>query len=194
MSRLEELARKYGADKFYSHSYIGLYDELFADRDIRKVLEIGIGFEDLMTPFVPFYTHGASLHMWAEYWPEAKIYACDIREDTLINDGRIHSMVCDQSDSKSVRRMLAEFGSDFDIVIDDGSHQLEDQVISARVIVPELKEGALYVIEDVGNPDAVMICLIPMIRQLPARFDNPEPIQVHRFGKRPDDCLVVIRR
>jgi demethylmacrocin O-methyltransferase len=194
MGKLEELAAKYGCDKLYSHSYVPFYQELFEGRDIRKVLEIGVGHSDLMTPFVPFYVHGASLKMWAEFWPEAEIYACDIRPDTLINEGRIHSTVCDQSSVASVRSMLADYGKDFDLVIDDGSHVIDHQIITARIIVPELKEGALYVIEDVQNPDAVFLALLSMIRSFPARADNPEPMQIHRFSKRPDDSLVVIQR
>jgi len=194
MGKLQELATKYGVDKLHSHSYVPFYSELFEGRNIRKVLEIGIGFESLMTPFVPFFVPGASLKMWAEYWPEAEIYACDIRPDTLINEGRIHSTVCDQSSVASVRSMLADYGTDFDLVIDDGSHELDHQIITARIIVPVLKEGALYVIEDVRDPDAVFLGLLSMVRGFPARVDNPEPMQIHRFGKRPDDCLVVIQR
>src|SRR5215471_2013904 len=70
---LEQLAVQYSSDKFWAHSYIPYYDELF--RPIREkvkcVLEIGIGYEELMQPFVPEYVPASSLKMWRDYFPNA---------------------------------------------------------------------------------------------------------------------------
>ena len=82
---LESLAIKYSCDKYYAHSYIPFYTELFENMNVRRVLEIGIGYEDLMGPFVPHYVHGASLLMWNDYFQKAAIYACDIRSETLVS-------------------------------------------------------------------------------------------------------------
>lgn len=153
---LMQLAEKYHSDKLYWHSYIPRYEELFAHRNVRRLLEIGIGYKDLMQPFLPAgveYVHGSSLKMFEEYFGGADIYSCDIRTDTLINEGRIHSMVCDQSSPTDLAKLLEWSGTDLDVVIDDGSHLYEHQFITASVLLPVLKPGSLYVIEDVWNND-----------------------------------------
>jgi hypothetical protein len=191
MSDLTYLAKKFGCDKLWSHSYIDFYEQLFEGRTVHRLLEIGIGFEDLMKAFVPFYVHGASLRMWADYFPDAEIFACDIREDTLINEGRIHSVVCDQSNAASLIDMAREFGTgdgeQFDVVIDDGSHQFSDQILTAKVLLPCVAKGGAYVIEDVRDRVHAGKILI-------ALMDYANDIKIHEFNKRSDDTLVVIEK
>ncbi len=201
---LTDLAEKWCVDKLHSHSYIPVYEELFRTRQIRRMLEIGIGFEELMTPFVPRYIHGASLKMWEEFLPDAEIFACDIREDTMINQGRIRSMLCDQSSGQSLAEMVFEFSEGlqkgFDCIIDDGSHKTKDQIFTAECLLPRLNVGGVYVIEDVQDPDAIMLALMPVVRRWPINRNNltlecvEEPLAVHAFDKRPDDCMVVIQK
>ena len=178
---LEEIAKKYNSDKLHSHSYIPFYAELFKGRIVKRLLEIGIGYEGLMKDFVPEYTHGSSLYMWQEFFPEAEIYACDIREDTLINEGRIHSMVCDQSSGHSIAEMAFAFSEGLtlglDVIIDDGSHQTEHQILTAQCLIPRVSKGGVYVIEDFQEPWRVAAIVGGT---------------VHQFGKRPDDNLVVV--
>jgi hypothetical protein len=180
--KLEDLAILYGSDKYYSHSYIPFYEELFAGRPVKRLLEIGIGFKDLMIPFTPKFVPGSSLRMWADYFPEAEIYACDIREETLISEGRIHSMVCDQSSGVSLATMAFEFSEGltkgFDVIIDDGSHHPEHQIFTAQCLLSRLNKGGVFVIEDVREP----------------RIASIIGGTVYQFDKRPDDCLVVIQR
>src|SRR5258706_4933090 len=140
-SRLTQLAEKYCVDKLHSHSYIPAYSELFDGLDVRRILELGVGYESLMKPFVMKYIHGASLKMWEEYWPEAQIFSADIREDTLINEGQIRSFVVDQSSAESLATLVGKCSSvdggwEFDVVIDDGSHQLEHQWTSLSMLLP----------------------------------------------------------
>jgi 23S rRNA U2552 (ribose-2'-O)-methylase RlmE/FtsJ len=119
------------------------------------MLEIGIGYKQLMDPFVPFYVHGASLWMWQDYLPQAEIFACDILPQTLINEERIRSFVCDQSDPKSLKTLVKDTGGNFDFVVDDGSHAPEHQILSAEILLPHVNSGGVYVIEDVQDPDKV---------------------------------------
>jgi hypothetical protein len=132
-----------------------------------------------MEPFVPEYIHGASLLMWRDYFPEAQIYACDIREETLFQAERIKTIECDQSDVLSLLKMVGEFGGEFDIIIDDGSHIKEHQILTAKTLLPYLSRGGVYVIEDVFENEAMDT----------AKRLGGVPIQ---FKKRSDDNLVVI--
>lgn len=178
---LTELAEKWMVDKFYFHSYMPQYETLMADRKVSNLLEIGIGYRDLMLPLVPEYIHGASLHMWSEFWPEAKIHGCDIRQDTMICEGNILTFVCDQSKPLDLLALVGEIGTTLDVIIDDGSHQKEHQFITAMTLLPYLAVGGIYVVEDVKNEHLDELCKLTGGMAI-------------RGTRRDDDNLCVIRR
>ena len=144
---LKPIAAKYGSDKCAWHSYGRIYDALFEGATVRKVLEIGIGYVGLLGAA---YENGASLRMWAEYFPDAEVYGLDIRPDALVNEGRIHSYACDQGSMPSLLMARESVGTGFDLIVDDGSHQPEHQVLTAQVFWPCVAPGGRYVIEDVA--------------------------------------------
>ena len=188
---LMELAVKYHSDKYQRHSYIeNFYEDEFRKRrrTVRKLLEIGIGTKDQMAPFVDEYVHGSSLLMWRDYFKQANIYGLDNREDALVSDVRIQSRLCDQSRSEELWQMVEAWGTDWDVVIDDASHIPEHQVISARVIVPRMREGTIYVIEDCREPKVVVQALGQYL--LPYRRCD---IEAWEYGKTWDDNLVIVR-
>jgi hypothetical protein len=150
--KLEPIAAKYGSDKCSWHSYGRVYDQLFEGKTVRKMLEIGIGYKGLMGEA---YENGASLHMWAEYFPEAQIYGLDIRWPALVNEGRIRSFQCDQGKISSLLSARTLIGDGFDLIVDDGSHYSEHQVLSAAVLWPCIAPGGRYVIEDVWSLEEV---------------------------------------
>lgn len=151
MTELCQLAEKWGTDKApringkLAHGYTPYYHQLFGDRilTIRKVLEIGIDV-------------GRSLFMWQEYFPVADIYGVDADPGRLITGGRIQSFLCDQGDLESLRRIKEQAGADFDLILDDGSHDPIHQILSAKVLVPLLRTGGVYIIEDVFDPQLVI--------------------------------------
>jgi hypothetical protein len=149
---LAPIAAKYGSDKCSWHSYGRIYDRLFEGKTVRKMLEIGIGYKGLLAESYP---NAASLFMWAEYFPDAEIYGLDIREDALINEGRIHSFQCDQGKIASLLAARSRMWSSFDLIVDDGSHQPEHQVLSAQVLWECVAPGGRYVIEDVWDKTLV---------------------------------------
>lgn len=151
---LAEIAEKYYCDKFYTHSYIPFYEKILKDRKVESLLEIGIGYEEMMRPLVPKYIHGASLKMWEEYFPSAQIYSCDIKPELLVNEGRIHSVQCDQYDFTALQDLGVRFGR-FNAIIDDGCHHPMAQIISFAALYPYLRYGGVYIIEDVGYPELV---------------------------------------
>jgi hypothetical protein len=166
MTELCDLARKWTTDKALYYS--PFYDSIFKDRraSVRKLLEFGIGSAELMMQPASrigsrYYITGASLFMWEEYFPNAEIYALDNNERILINSGRIHSFKCNQADANSYDYALENIGKDFDIIIDDGSHAPEDQLLCARMLVPLVKEGGIYVTEDAPPGDDKFLELYP---------------------------------
>jgi hypothetical protein len=153
MTRLCEIAEKWRTDKTPAvrHNYTPFYDQWLSGREVKKVLEIGIGSVPDML-HVKDYVVGASLFMWEEYFPDAQIYGLDVRPESLINKGRIRSFLCDQGSEESLRSVMPSLGENFDFILDDGSHVPAHQILTAKLFVPLLRPGGLYVIEDVQEP------------------------------------------
>ena len=161
MTQLCDLAVKYDSDKGpQGHSYSVIYDALFQNRNIRKALEIGL---NINVASGSGYS-APSLRMWADYWPQAEIWGLDKDEVKLVNEGRIHSALCDQSKKDSLEAVVPIIGSKFDLIIDDGSHEPQDQILTAQILMPLLNTGGLYIIEDMTRDylPTVMNALISM--------------------------------
>ena len=141
---LTRLAIRHGTDKWGTHFYTPIYHQLFThlrDKPIR-LLEIGIGGYQFAK------LGGASLAMWADYFPNGRILGIDVCAKTLDLGPRVAVRQGSQDDAAFLSHMSAEHGP-FDIVIDDGSHVPAHVIASFTVLFPLLVDGGLYVIEDV---------------------------------------------
>lgn len=93
---------------------------------------------------------GGSLEMWREYFgADATLFGVDINPDCAKyfdppNQVRIGS----QDDPAFLQSVVDEMGG-LDVVLDDGSHVARHQQVSFDVLFPLLKDGGLYIIEDV---------------------------------------------
>lgn len=157
MTELCQLALRWGSDKaiFYTPYYHRILNE--RRQEVKRVLEFGIGYPETMMSTlarigVTEYTTGASLFMWQEYFPNAEIFALDNNREIFVNEGRIRSFYCDQADEASFQEAIVNVGKDFDLIVEDGSHILEHQLRTARLLMPLLKPGGIYIMEDVGPP------------------------------------------
>lgn len=146
MTRLCELASKYGTDKV--PYYTPFYDLLLARKEVHQVLEVGIGTRETMT-HVPGYEPGASLRMWAEYFPDAKIVGFD-RDPQMRSEGRIITVQIDERDNVDMARIANDFG-EFDLIVDDASHSPADQFETCLTLVPFLSDGGMYIVEDASD-------------------------------------------
>lgn len=154
---LDELARNYGLDKHIStgwHNYIPIYTQLFDSIRYQSmnILEIGIGVVEhgqmLHTRQYGYHT-GNSLKCWRDYFPNSIIHGIDIYEVNLGNEQRIRTFLADQSKEEDLSRVMGEINNHLDIIIDDGSHQGLHQVFSFMFLSKFLKNGGIYVIEDI---------------------------------------------
>jgi hypothetical protein len=183
MTRLCQLAEKYGCDKVKSifHDYTPFYDELLKYRQVNRILEIGIGTINAML-HLKNYEPGASLRMWRDYFPSAEIYGLDNDPSVMFNEDRIHTAVCDQSSEDSLRRTAVMLGGKFDFILDDGSHQIAHQALTANTLIPKLlSPTGVYVIED-----------IILRRELYALLPWPVEVKIFNLKRTPDDCVFVI--
>lgn len=107
------------------------------DKPLR-LLEIGI-------------QNGGSLEIWSKYFSNAvALIGCDINPDCAclsFDDPRIKLVVGD-ANSLEVREQVLNQSSQFDILIDDGSHLSSDIIKSFALYFPRLVEGGLYIVED----------------------------------------------
>ena len=149
-----EMAYKYGSDKCpqLSHQYTPRYWKMFSERrnEIKKVLEIGVACPSVMV-HSEYYITGASLYMWRDFFPNAMIYGADILPQCVFRDKRIQTFLCDQSKKEDLVNLIKQTGQDINIVVDDGSHVPEHQIISCLTLMPYLPKDVTYIIEDVTD-------------------------------------------
>ena len=95
--------------------------------------------------------NGGSLEIWAKYFAQAElILGCDINEacgDLEFEDSRISVIVGDVT-REELQAKILRASSEFDIIIDDGSHASQDIIQSFCKLFPTLAEGGIYIIED----------------------------------------------
>jgi hypothetical protein len=135
---LTSLADKYKTDKGSSnHRYSDVYEYFFfpVKNQVKKVFEIGV-------------FRGASMKMFQDYFPDADIYGIDIYDVSSLNSDRIHTFIANQSKRDQLQKCIAAFGSDFDVIVDDGGHAMDQQQISFGFLFPYVKSGGYYIIED----------------------------------------------
>ena len=155
---LFELVEKYGTDKTLS-GYTYTYSDLFTPikDQVTSVLEIGLG---TLNPEIPssfagnvrhfdFYKPGGSLRVWRDYFSKAQVYGIDIAKDCMFSEERIKTFLFDSSEKEYCDYYLDNL--EFDIIIDDGNHDPKYQVKTLRNLFSKLKEGGIYVIEDLGG-------------------------------------------
>ncbi len=142
-SDLNKLGEIHGTDKIIGHFYTLHYQKHFSPYRNKKIklLEVGVGGYD--DPQL-----GAnSLRMWKNYFHKGKIFSLDIHDKSLLQEDRIRIFQGSQVDFDFLASMMKEVGKP-DIIIDDGSHINEHVIETFKFLFPYLKEGGIYVIED----------------------------------------------
>lgn len=133
---LDQLARKHATDKSSAfHDYANKYE--FFLKKFRgqrfTLLELGV-------------YHGASLKMWGEYFPEARIVGVDITpECTQYAGDNREVVIADVSDLRNLRNLAALQPT---IVVDDAAHIWSHQIKALFTLFPALPRGGLYILED----------------------------------------------
>lgn len=132
---------EYLTDKCWPHTYGSeVYDEMFEpiQDTVRNYLEIGAAY-------------GGSALLMRDYFKHATIWTVDIipPNHRLRNADRIINLTADAYQSKIANM----FSSEMDIIIDDGSHNIEDQQKVIDLYLNKLLPGGIFIIEDVESPE-----------------------------------------
>lgn len=139
-------SRGWGTDKLTKHPYTEEYDVLFEkwrDKPVR-LLEIGA-------------YHGASTIAWDKYFPKGDITVVDVQPRKALENikGRVDPDRTRIIIANAYDEEFADTLGNFDIVNDDGPHDLESMIQCIKLYFPKLNKGGVLVIEDI--PDASWI-------------------------------------
>lgn len=163
-----------GSDKESNHHYGNAYESLFVEIDpnidtanvfsqphikitgryrstrnnVKLMMEVGIA-------------DGSCLLAWKEVFPNATIVGMDIHPAARITEdwhkkhhtesSRLEFHLGDQRVMKDCERAAA--GRQFDLIIDDATHELENTLLALYWLWPFVKPGGLYVVEEWPNID-----------------------------------------
>jgi len=171
-------------DKNSTHSYIPVYEELLAPYRLdprNKILEIGL-------------FSGHSLLMWEEYF-QGDVYGIDCSDQPhggmmdlrpLIALGTHKISIFDASDPIRVEKYFK--GIQFNVIIEDASHDINQQVEIYNNFKSYLAPDGIYIIEDVQDIDNT--------RSIFEALDPKRTIQIldrRQVKNRYDDVLIVIK-
>ena len=153
-SELCEIGKKYDTDKSsqrnnitnsrHSHPYTLFYDGLFRNKKDQplKIAELGI-------------LDGASLLMWKEYFTNSEIYGFEYNHNLInhfkkkFNNERITLSHIDVQNKHSIVNAFSDLNILYDIIVEDTTHQFEDQIRVIENSFQYLKPGGILIIEDI---------------------------------------------
>jgi predicted O-methyltransferase YrrM len=153
-SLLCEIGKKFDTDKSsqrsnvtnsrHCHPYTLFYDGLFRNKknDNLTIAELGI-------------LEGSSLRMWQEYFPTATIHGFEYNNDficrfkSLYNNDRITLSHINVTNCESIKSAFSAANKLYDLIIEDTTHQFEDQIRVIENTYQYLKPGGILIIEDI---------------------------------------------
>jgi 2-polyprenyl-3-methyl-5-hydroxy-6-metoxy-1,4-benzoquinol methylase len=124
------------SDKIYHHGYHRIYPWFlnnFLHLDEISLLEIGVDEQN-------------SIGLWRSFFQNAKITVMDI-DSKEVEQAKFVQL--DQSSKEQLENYAKDNIEIHDIIVDDGSHVPEHQVITLLSLWKTLKPGGVYIIEDI---------------------------------------------
>lgn len=118
--------------------YFPIYERHFSDYKNKALTMYKIGV-----------FKGGSLQLWKKYFgPFATIVGIDIDPRCKdLEEPQINIRIGDQSDTTFLQTVFDEFGPP-DIVLDDGSHQMDHVNTTFDFLYGRMKDNGIYLIED----------------------------------------------
>ena len=169
----------------HKHFYIDVYDAMLSawkDEPI-KLMELGIA-------------SGASLMMWAQYFTNGQILGLDIVEpvrkdylEKLPNVGMIFGDAYNDDNAKYILENLPQQ----DVFIEDGAHDIDNQIKALLKYNKLVRPGGYYICEDmfVGSLGQYMIDGVYQITD--RNFTTTIFDQHRRINGLYDDVMVIIQ-
>ena len=122
---------------------------------------------------------GGSLKMWKSYFGDkCKIYGIDIQKECLkYEDENVKVFIGDQ-ENRDFWKSFKEKVPRLDILIDDGGHLDEQQIVTLEEILPHISPGGVYLCEDVGGTTKKLTAYINGLQNSLNKMTHvPGPVQ-----------------
>lgn len=117
--------------------YFEIYDRHFSRFENKPITVMEIGIWE-----------GGSLQMWKHcFGPKARIIGVDIQPELAFSEPQIEVVIGDAGDRNVLHNLKQGIGK-IDVLIDDGSHKLKDQVAVFEELFPAISENGIYLCED----------------------------------------------
>lgn len=119
-------------------SYFPIYDELLQKFVGLPIIFLEVGILD-----------GGSLFMWRDFLGEnARIIGVDLNPEAIKwREHGFEIFIGDQSNPDFWENLYGELG-DIDIVLDDGGHRNDQQMVTVECSLANIRDGGLIIIED----------------------------------------------
>jgi len=148
------IGRKYDTDKSslrknvtntrHCHPYTLFYNAFFKKQRFEKLKIAEIGILD-----------GASLLMWREYFSNSQIYGFEYDKDLINNfknkfdNSNITLSNINVNFESNIYNNFQNINQQYDIIIDDSTHDFDDQIRVIKNVHSFLKPGGVLIIEDI---------------------------------------------
>ncbi len=153
---LDDLLHFYGSDKandfkkknIKGHGFSKFYSHHLKDFKNKKISILEIGS----------YA-GASAVAFSKYFKNALIFCFDINISNFVYSSKnIYVFGIDVNNKKNVQKSLKRIKylkniDMFDVIIDDGSHNLSDILYNFKTFFNLVKRGGFYIVEDYKHPN-----------------------------------------
>ena len=134
---------KQDGKKIIAHGYAKIYEKYLKDNKdgVLNIIELG-----------SFYGNASAAFFF--YFKNAKIYSADINPDMyLYSSKRLNNFFTDTSSRSSIEKNIINKNIKFDLIIEDASHMLKDQIISLFTLFRTLNSGGLFIVEEIDFPE-----------------------------------------
>jgi hypothetical protein len=152
IARVREIFNRWGTDKTTKHQYEVIYAEIKKNLPAKPfILEIGCGSNDpnIRHAMSPSYVPLSSLFALQEIFESNNIEGADIdRSLQKQSNFKVHHL--DQLNIESLRQTTSNLKVSYDLIIDDGVHDISANYLTLKYFTNLLKPGGKYVIEDIS--------------------------------------------
>lgn len=189
MKKLKEIWQEladagFETDKGSVHSYVEFYETLFQPYRGKEInfLEIGL-------------FAGNSMRMWEKYFTNGNVHGIDCSElphggmadlRPMIAEGTHNIHIMDGTNEADIERVFGDVK--FDIVLDDGAHNLSAQLQTVRIFKNRLSKNGMIVIEDLQDIDNDKYAFEEFTEGMDAAI-----VDLRHKKFRYDDCLLILK-
>ena len=129
--------------KIIAHGYAKIYEKYLKEHKEKNLNIIELG---------SFYGNASAAFYF--YFKNSQIYSADINPDMyLYRSKRLTNFFTDTSSRSSIERNILRKNIQYDLIIEDASHMLKDQIISLFILFKSLKPGGFFIIEEIDFPE-----------------------------------------